>query len=123
MKTLPVPSPEVAVKRIYDAADPSDGVRLLVDRLWPRGVSRERAALDGWLKELAPSPRLRTWFGHDPARWEEFSRRYREELKSHRATIEALRRLATARRLTLLHASRDRVRNGAQVLKALVEAG
>jgi uncharacterized protein YeaO (DUF488 family) len=118
---LPVPRIDVALKRIYDEPAATDGKRLLVDRVWPRGVSKERAALDGWLKELAPSTKLRQWYGHDPARWEEFRRRYRGELLSRRPMIESLRRLATGKRVTLLYASRDAARNNAQVLKRLVE--
>lgn len=119
---LPVPRIDVALKRIYDTPAATDGARILIDGLWPRGVSKERAALDGWLKELAPSRGLRQWYGHDPARWEEFRRRYRAELRSRRPMIESLRRLARARRVTLLYSSRDPVRNNAQVLKRLVEA-
>jgi uncharacterized protein YeaO (DUF488 family) len=118
-----VPQVDVALKRIYDEPSPADGARVLVDRLWPRGVSRKRAALDNWLKELGPSTALRQWYGHDPARWEEFRRRYRKELQSRRPIIESLRRLATGKRVTLLYASRDPMRNNAQVLKHLVEAG
>jgi uncharacterized protein YeaO (DUF488 family) len=120
---LPVPPINVALKRIYDDPAASDGARILVDRLWPRGVSEKRAALDGWLKELGPSTELRRWYGHDPARWQEFRRRYREELRAQRPLIDSLRRLATGKRVTLLYASRDLVRNNAQVLKHLVEAG
>ena len=119
---LPVPRLDVALKRICDEPSTTDGARLLVDRLWPRGVTEERAALDGWLKELAPSTELRQWYDHDPARWEEFRRRYRAELQSQRPTIETLRRLATGKRVTLLYSSHDPVRNSAQVLKQLVEA-
>lgn len=120
---FPVPRIDVALKRIYDTPAATDGKRLLVDRVWPRGVSKERAALDGWLKELAPSTELRQWYGHDPARWEEFRRRYRGELRSRRPMVESLRRLATGKRVTLLYASREAARNNAQVLKQLVEAG
>jgi uncharacterized protein YeaO (DUF488 family) len=119
---LPVPQPDFAVKRIYEEPAPSDGARLLVDRLWPRGVSRQRAALDGWLKELAPSAKLRRWYGHDPARWEEFRRLYRAELRSQRPMIESLLRLATGKRVTLLYSSRDPARNNAQVLKHVITA-
>jgi len=87
---LPVPRIDVALKRVYDEPAATDGKRLLIDRVWPRGVSKERAALDGWLKELAPSTKLRQWYGHDPARWEEFRRRYRGELRSRRTMIESL---------------------------------
>ena len=87
---LPVPRIDVALKRVYDEPAATDGKRLLIDRVWPRGVSKERAALDGWLKELAPSTKLRQWYGHDPARWEEFRRRYRGELRTRRTMIESL---------------------------------
>ncbi len=118
---LPTPRPDVAVKRIYEEADPADGMRMLVDRVWPRGVSKERAALDGWLTQLAPSTGLRKWFSHMPERWPEFQLRYRAELRREQQAIDALRRLATGRRVTLLYASRDQVHNNAQVLKSLVE--
>jgi uncharacterized protein YeaO (DUF488 family) len=120
---LPVPPINVALKRIFDDPAAADGARILVDRLWPRGVSEKRAALDGWLKELGPSTELRRWYGHDPERWQEFRRRYREELRARRPLIESLRRLATGKRVTLLYASRDPMRNNAQVLKHVVEAG
>jgi uncharacterized protein YeaO (DUF488 family) len=120
---LPVPHVDVALKRIYDAPAATDGKRLLVDRVWPRGVSKERAALDGWLRELAPSTALRKWYGHDPARWTEFRKRYRAELRSQRPAMESLRRLATGHRVTLLHAARDTSRTNAAVLKELVADG
>jgi uncharacterized protein YeaO (DUF488 family) len=120
---LPVPQPDVALKRIDGDPAATDGARFLVDRLWPNGVTEEHAALDGWLKELAPSTELRQWHGDDPARWEEFRRRYRVELRSQRPKIEPLRRLATRKRVTLLYSGRDPLRNSAQVLKSLVEAG
>jgi uncharacterized protein YeaO (DUF488 family) len=118
---LPAPQVEVAVKRIYDKPAPDDGLRILVDRLWPRGVSRRRAALDEWMAELAPSTALREWFGHEPSRWAEFQRRYRAELRSRGEAIEALRRLATAKRVTLLYAARDPLHNNAEVLKKMIE--
>ena len=120
---LPTPQIDVAVKRIYDEPAAADGMRLLVDRIWPRGVSKERAALDGWLRELAPSPALRKWYGHDPARWTEFRKHYRAELRSRRPAMESLRRLATGRRVTLLYATRDSSRSNAAVLKELVAEG
>lgn len=120
-RRLPAPQVEVAVKRIYDKPAPDDGLRVLVDRLWPRGVSRRRAALDEWMAELAPSTALREWFGHEPSRWAEFKRRYRAELRSRGEAIEALRRLATAKRVTLLYAARDPLHNNAEVLRQLIE--
>lgn len=108
----------IRVRRIYDEPGPEDGARVLVDRLWPRGLTREEACLDRWAKGLAPSTELRRWYGHRPERFEAFARRYREELSSPeaRAALEELRRLATHGALTLLTATRDVERSGAQVL-------
>jgi len=111
---------EVAIKRIYERAEPHDGYRALIDRLWPRGVSRRRAALDAWLLELAPSSALRTWFRHDPKRWSEFSRRYRAELRAQGEALEALRHRAERMRVTLLTATREPRINHAVVLRALL---
>ena len=113
----------VRVKRAYDAASSGDGYRVLIDRLWPRGVSRERARLDAWEKDLAPSTSLRTWFGHDPARFDEFRRRYMEELRPRRAQIAALRRRARTGTLTLVHSARDAEHNDATVLAEIVRHG
>ena len=113
----------VRVKRAYDAASPADGYRVLIDRLWPRGISRERAQLDEWEKDLAPSTSLRNWFGHDPARYEEFRRRYTEELRPRRTQIAALRRRARAGTLTLVHSARDTEHNDAAVLAEIVRRG
>jgi uncharacterized protein YeaO (DUF488 family) len=107
----------ILIKRIYDAPDHSDGVRVLVDRLWPRGVTKKAAALDFWMKELAPSTELRKWFSHDPARWEGFRQRYRRELRKHGAQLEALKAQAAKRRVTLLYGARDTVHNEAVVLQ------
>jgi uncharacterized protein YeaO (DUF488 family) len=107
----------ILIKRIYDAPDHSDGVRVLVDRLWPRGVTKKAAALDFWMKELAPSTELRKWFSHDPARWEGFRQRYRSELRKHGAQLEALKAQAAKRRVTLLYGARDTVHNEAVVLQ------
>jgi uncharacterized protein YeaO (DUF488 family) len=111
---------DVAIKRIYERAEAHDGYRALIDRLWPRGVSRRRAALDAWLVELAPSSALRTWFHHDPKRWSEFSRRYRAELRAQREALEALRHRAERMRVTLLTATREPRINHAVVLRALL---
>jgi uncharacterized protein YeaO (DUF488 family) len=113
----------VRVKRAYDAASPSDGYRVLIDRLWPRGISRERAQLDAWAKDLAPSTPLRTWFGHDPARYDEFRRRYIEELRPRRPRIAELRRRARTGTLTLVHSARDAEHNDATVLAEIVRRG
>jgi uncharacterized protein YeaO (DUF488 family) len=120
---LPVPQPDLAVKRIYEDPAAADGMRVLVDRIWPRGVSKERAALDSWLHDLAPSAALRKWYGHDPARWTEFRKRYLEELRSQQPAVESLRRLAIGRRVTLLYAARDSAHSNAAVLKELVTGG
>jgi uncharacterized protein YeaO (DUF488 family) len=113
----PTTKGEVRIKRIYEAADSADGYRALIDRLWPRGISRQRAALDAWLKELAPSNALRLWYGHDPKRWTEFGRRYRAELRPQRAALEALRARAATGRVTLLYGSREPRINHAVVLR------
>ncbi|WP_447036034.1 DUF488 domain-containing protein [Streptomyces sp. DSM 118878] len=100
---------DIQVKRVYDAAEPDDGSRVLVDRLWPRGVSKDRAELQGWDKELAPSTELRHWYGHDPAKFDTFAERYRQELDDagRAADLERLRGLARSGRLTLLTATKD----------------
>lgn len=113
---------EIAVKRIYDPADDDDGFRVLVDRVWPRGVSKERAAVDLWARELAPSTDLRKWFGHEPARWPGFRERYRRELQEREADLRALVAQCGARRLTLLFSARDVERNQAVVLAEWLEA-
>jgi uncharacterized protein YeaO (DUF488 family) len=111
------------VKRVYEPAEAGDGHRVLVDRLWPRGISRERAALDAWERDLAPSAELRRWFGHDPARFEEFRRRYVEELREGRPRLAGLRRRARGGTLTLLHAARDVDHNDAVVLADVLRRG
>lgn len=105
------------LKRAYEPAVPADGKRILVDRLWPRGVSKEHAALDEWMKEIAPSDALREWFGHEPERWPEFQRRYKAELHEHAAEVEQLRALAKAHTVTLVYAAHDEERNNAVVLR------
>ena len=107
---------DIALKRAYEPAAESDGYRLLVDRLWPRGVSRARARLDEWDRNLAPSNELRTWFGHDPARFDEFRRRYMVELEGQTERLRDLRRIAGQGRLTLVYAARDPEHNDAVVL-------
>ncbi len=111
----------IRLKRAYDPPDPADGERLLVERLWPRGLTKAKAALDGWLKDIAPSPELRQWFAHDPDRWEEFQRRYREELTGKQELIQLLQEKTRAGPVTFIYAARDRVRNSAVVLKEVVE--
>lgn len=114
----------VVVKRVYEAASPSDGVRVLVDRLWPRGLTKEKAAIKFWLRDLAPSDELRKWFHANPDAWLMFRKRYFKELASEAASaaVEQLHHLAEGkRRVTLLYASRNEERNNATVLKELLE--
>ena len=110
----------IKIKRIYDPPAPGDGRRILVDRLWPRGLSKDEARLDEWLKEIAPSDDLRKWFGHDPDRWEEFRKRYREELNSHGELLKLLRTEGGKGTVTLLFAAKDADRNNAVVLKEML---
>ena len=108
---------DIQLKRAYLPPSDADGVRVLVDRLWPRGLRKSDAAIDRWLKDIAPSTELRRWFGHDPERWSEFRRRYRAEL-SHKADLLAeLRGIAKEGRLTLIYAARDELHNEAVVLR------
>jgi uncharacterized protein YeaO (DUF488 family) len=111
----------VKIKRIYEEADPKDGLRLLVDRLWPRGLSKEKAHVDRWLKEIAPSDELRHWFAHDPAKWQEFRTRYRDELAATRPILDEVAELAHKEPVTLLYAAKDEEHNNAVVLKELLE--
>ncbi len=106
----------VRIKRIYEPASPEDGARLLVDRVWPRGITKEAAALTMWIKEVAPSTALRKWFGHDPARWPEFHRRYRDELAANTPAVDRVRGYVEAGRTTLLYAAHDPAHNNAVVL-------
>jgi uncharacterized protein YeaO (DUF488 family) len=108
--------PDLQLKRVYDPPSKDDGTRVLVDRLWPRGVRKEAAKLTAWLKEIAPSPELREWFGHDPARFHEFSRRYRAELAANGDAVGQLEELLQHGRVTLLYAAHDTVHNHAVVL-------
>jgi len=114
---------DIRLKRAYDPAASSDGYRVLIDRLWPRGVSRERAKLDEWERELPPSTKLRQWFGHEPGRFEEFRRRYIEELRSQRPRLTELRRQARNGTLTLVYSARDTEHNDAVVLAEILRRG
>lgn len=107
----------IKIKRIYDAPAAADGFRVLVDRLWPRGVSKAAARLDLWLKELAPSDGLRKWFGHDEARWEGFRERYLAELRANPEAAGRLGELPAKKTVTLLYAAKDPLRNNAAVLR------
>ena len=107
---------QVDIKRVYEQAADQDGVRILVDRLWPRGVSKERAALSGWLKDVAPSPDLRRWWHHDPERFEDFARRYRTELDENPALEDLLSIVREHDRTTLVYAAKDPAVNHALIL-------
>lgn len=115
----------LALRRIQDPAGPDDGCRVLVDRLWPRGLSKEHAGLGEWLRDIAPSTELRRWFGHDPARWPEFKHRYWAELRAEPAAgaVARLRSLAAREQVTLLYAARDETYNNARALLEFLEAG
>ncbi len=113
----------IRLKRIYEPVEADDGPRFLVERLWPRGVKREDAHLSDWLKDLAPSPALRQWFGHDPARWDEFRARYAAELDDsrHAETLQRLADLARQETVTFVYAARDTEHNSARLLKDFIE--
>lgn len=113
--------PTIRAKRVYDAAEPEDGYRVLIDHIWPRGISKERAALDEWAKELAPSAELRRWFNHIPQRFPEFRERYRAELQAHGAELDELRAHAQEKRVTVVYAARDTEHNNAVVLVELLQ--
>jgi len=111
----------IKVKRVYDPVEPDDGKRFLVERLWPRGIKKEALAMDGWLKEVAPSDRLRRWFGHDPKKWEEFRQRYFAELEAHPEAWRPLLDAARAGNVTLLFSARDLIHNNAVALQVFLE--
>ena len=113
---------EIRVKRIYEPAEPADGYRLLVDRLWPRGVSRESALLDAWMREIAPSAELRRWFGHEASRWQEFKRRYAVELGARQDLVAEILSLARDRPVTLIYSARDTDHNQAVALADYIVA-
>lgn len=106
----------IMLKRVYDQPSPEDGCRILVDRLWPRGISKEKAAIDHWMKDVAPSPELRKWFSHDPAKWDEFQEHYQAELESNSALAELIA-LIRHKDVTLIYAAHDQEHNAAIVLK------
>ena len=111
----------IRIKRAYSKSSPGDGVRILVDRVWPRGITKERARIVEWRRDLAPSTSLRKWFGHDPARWAGFRRRYRTELKRSMGELEKLARLSCHQTITLVYGAADEEHNQAVVLKELIE--
>jgi uncharacterized protein YeaO (DUF488 family) len=110
----------VRLKRAYNAPRRSDGTRILIDRLWPRGVKKANAAIDMWVKDIAPSTALRKWFGHDPARWQQFRRRYSDEIHRQRDRVDELRALAERGRITLVFAAHDEIHNDAVVLRDIL---
>ncbi len=111
----------IKTKRIYDDCAKDDGHRVLVDRIWPRGISKEKAKLDDWCKEIAPSSELRKWFNHKEDRFDEFRNRYKKELKKHEEDLKKLREIAQEKRLCLLFGAKDKKRNQAVVLKEVLE--
>jgi uncharacterized protein YeaO (DUF488 family) len=111
----------IRLKRVYEEPASDDGLRILVERLWPRGLSKERAAVELWIKEVAPSPELRRWYNHDPARWDEFRRRYRAELRRNKDAVEELRRECRGKTVTFVYAARDEEHNSTLVLKDFLE--
>ena len=113
--------PDIQIKRAYAPLSPEDGVRVLVDRLWPRGLAKSDAAIDRWMKDLAPSTELRRWFGHDPSRWDEFQRRYRQELAAHLDDLAPLLDAARRGDVTLVYGARDPRHNQAVVLKQVLD--
>jgi uncharacterized protein YeaO (DUF488 family) len=112
----------IKLKRVYESPEPTDGTRFLVERLWPRGMRKEALDLDGWLKDVAPSAPLRRWFGHDPARWEEFCRRYTAELSARPAAWQPIVDAARRNTVTLLFSAHDVEHNNAVVLRDYLEA-
>ena len=111
----------IRLKRVYEPPSRTDGSRILVDRLWPRGLTKERAAVTLWLKDVAPSTELRKWFGHAPARWKPFQARYRKELREKKDVLELLKRKSKAHTVTLVYAARDEQHNEALVLKRILQ--
>lgn len=112
----------IKLKRAYEAPAADDGTRVLVDRLWPRGVKKSEAAIDHWMKDLAPSTDLRKWFGHDPVRWEEFRRRYAAETRKHQEELDRLRNLTREGMVTLIYSAHDETHNDAVVLREILLA-
>ncbi len=112
---------KISIKRVYDQPEKGDGRRILVDRLWPRGLTKEKAAVDLWLKEIAPSTELRKWFGHDPEKWAEFKKRYHAELRKNPDAVAQLRAQAKKGKVTLLYGAKDEEHNEAVVLASWIE--
>ncbi len=110
---------KIKIKRVYEKPDKEDGMRILVDRLWPRGLTKEKARVDLWLKDIAPSTELRKWFGHDPVKWKEFKKRYRQELKKNKEECSLLKEQMKKGIVTLVYGAKDEEHNEALVLKEL----
>ncbi len=106
----------LSMKRAYEAPAAADGKRILIDRLWPRGLSKEKARIDLWMKEIAPSTELRKWFGHDPEKWKEFQTRYKKELAANAELVNSIRKMAKAETVTLVYSAKDEAHNDAVVL-------
>jgi uncharacterized protein YeaO (DUF488 family) len=113
---------KIRLKRAYEAPTKQDGARLLVERLWPRGLTKEKARIDEWFKDVAPSPALRQWYGHDPAKWAGFRRRYLAELKANAEAVGRLRARVNRGPATFVYAAKDEARNSARVLKEYLES-
>jgi len=111
---------DVKLKRAYEPASHADGARVLIDRLWPRGVKKTDAKVDEWMKDIAPSTELRKWFGHDPTRWKEFQDRYAAEVRQHPEQLQRLRALAREGTLTLIYSAHDEAHNNAVVVRDLI---
>ena len=111
----------IRLKRAYEPPSADDGQRILVERLWPRGLTKAGAKIDEWMKDVAPSPALRKWFAHDPAKWKQFQQRYWKELRHESDAVDQLRKKAKKRRVTLIYAARDEEHNGALALKRFLE--
>lgn len=112
---------EIKIKRVYETPDKNDGVRILVDRLWPRGLTKQKAKIDIWFKEIAPSDSLRKWFAHDPKRWQEFKKKYQRELLPKKDFLKEIQNKASRQKITLIYAARDTQYNNAVVLKEYLE--
>jgi uncharacterized protein YeaO (DUF488 family) len=112
----------IRIKRVYEEPDTEDGTRILVDRLWPRGLTKEKAKVDRWLKDVAPSTELRKWFAHDAAKWTEFQARYREELKKNKEQLSLLKQEAAKGTVTLVYGARDEQHNEAVILQKLLKS-
>ena len=111
----------IKLKRVYESPSPEDGLRVLVDRLWPRGLTKERAAIDVWAKDVAPSTEVRKWFGHDPAKWKQFQIRYRKELHENKDALQELKQQIKGKTVTLVYGARDEEHNEALVLKKVLK--